>query len=995
MFRRKKDRTIFHVIVIPMISIFIIFILLIIGMLNMGGVFSKLDENAQGMFSQQLENRSNFLTNDMLTNWTHVEDTVEEINSIVELKLSNGEIALSDFDDLNKCELLLNEIDDKIINLMYSNRVTGAFVIINTHSLNDINITDQVPGIYFRDIDPTVVSSKYKDDILTQRAPESVVVSGAFNKDTDWQPYFSYEDSIGREFFSKPFMAAYSDTNSPDSSEYGYWTTEPYSLSGDDKTALAFSVPLILEDGTVYGVMGIELLTDYIQTLLPYSELLDDDKGSYLLTVATEDSDELNPVVLSSKYLDTDDLISNNDLNLKYDVNQEVLRESELYFLDIRNLDVYSDEGPYGLEDWYLVAIADKETMFVFSQQIRMILFNATLLALVMGFVTLFIVSYRFSKPIVKLSKEVKDAEMEKVMPVLSDTGIREIDQFSSSITKLGSEVIKSSTRLLNIINMASVDIGGYEILGDSDEIYVTKNFFPMLGMSDVDVTNLTKQEFLNKLEWIRSNMQHLVSERGDYIYAVPQGEGGLRYYRSEQKRHGKGYIGLLEDVTASVVEKNRIEHERDCDGLTGLYNGQGFRRKAKEILEDSYRAKCSAFLMMDLDNLKNLNDSYGHGFGDKYIKSTAKCFEDNVPTGDLCGRISGDEFCILFHGYDNKDDILEKIEYLYECMKNVTFNTPNGEIKRLSVSGGVVFYPEDSTDLTTLMKYADFAMYKSKTSSKGSYSEFNHEAFMEKSRQNQMRVDFNHLLEKRKVNYHFQPIFNAWDGSVYAYEALMRVGIPSLRSPLTVIDLAREADKLNDIEEITMFCSTECFKKLRENNKIYPGTKMFVNSIANACMSEANASRYNEIYGHLQEDIVVEITESEHLNLEYLEKKRKAKGFNGRFALDDYGSGYNNEINLLELNPHYVKLDISIVRDIDKSEDKRQIVTNVIDYAHERNMLVVAEGIETAEELKTCMKLGSDLLQGYFLARPNEIPDDISEEALKVIEMFRAENPI
>jgi len=107
-------------------------------------------------------------------------------------------------------------------------------------------------------------------------------------------------------------------------------------------------------------------------------------------------------------------------------------------------------------------------------------------------------------------------------------------------------------------------------------------------------------------------------------------------------------------------------------------------------------------------------------------------------------------------------------------------------------------------------------------------------------------------------------------------------------------------------------------------------------------------------------------------------------------FALDDYGSGYNTEINLLELHPYFIKVDISIVRDIDSDYNKQQIVNNIVTYAHKRDMLVVAEGLETAKELEMVLELGVDLLQGYFLARPGETPPAISEDALRIIREHR-----
>ena len=131
------------------------------------------------------------------------------------------------------------------------------------------------------------------------------------------------------------------------------------------------------------------------------------------------------------------------------------------------------------------------------------------------------------------------------------------------------------------------------------------------------------------------------------------------------------------------------------------------------------------------------------------------------------------------------------------------------------------------------------------------------------------------------------------------------------------------------------------------------------------------------------------DITEQEFLSKEALERKT-SKGFLGAVALDDYGSGYNSEKSLLALSPKYIKVDMVIIRDIDTDIDKQQIVANIVKYAHQRGMYIVAEGVETAEELKKVLELEVDLLQGYYLSRPAATPGAINPDALKIIEENR-----
>ena len=129
------------------------------------------------------------------------------------------------------------------------------------------------------------------------------------------------------------------------------------------------------------------------------------------------------------------------------------------------------------------------------------------------------------------------------------------------------------------------------------------------------------------------------------------------------------------------------------------------------------------------------------------------------------------------------------------------------------------------------------------------------------------------------------------------------------------------------------------------------------------------------------------EITEEEAIDREAMETKRHAPGFSGMFALDDYGSGYSNEGSLLELSPRFIKVDLTIIRGIDTDPDKQQIVQNIVAYAHPRSMQIIAEGVETAEELKKVLELGVDGLQGYFLAKPANIPTRIAPAARQIIE--------
>ena len=419
---------------------------------------------------------------------------------------------------------------------------------------------------------------------------------------------------------------------------------------------------------------------------------------------------------------------------------------------------------------------------------------------------------------------------------------------------------------------------------------------------------------------------------------------------------------------------------------LTGLYNRRAFDARAKKLFRMPEKLGHAALLMMDMDNLKQINDTFGHDWGDRYINLAGQCFAQTLPQNTICARMSGDEFIVLFYGYDRRDEIRQVLNRISEAMKERTALLPNGDTMRISISGGIAWYPENGRDLATLKKYADFAMYQVKHESKGEMGEFDIGAYNQEVYAAQLRREFLQMLRENSADYHFQPIFSAHTGRVEAYEALMRVKMQLLNSPLTVMKLAREMDKLYEVERLTAFKATSTFMMMQNRGRLHRNTKLFLNSIASSSLTDADVAEFKAQFAELLNNLVIEITEEEEIDREALERKRRAMGDQGALALDDWGSGYSNSNSLLELSPDYIKVDITIICDIDTDADKQQLVKDIVEYAHGRGMKIVAEGIETEAELRKVIELGVDLLQGYFLAKPAASPSEIAPQALSVI---------
>ena len=986
----RPERTVFHNIFATMMLVMAVELLMATVSILAVNVTGKLNENAKDLLTMRVRNRASYVQ-DILQNAEDLGQLSEQINATTQQMLQSGDISLDTLDNSSEqSDALLVALAPQLLDTLRAKQVTGIFIMLNTHDLDTCEVGKKMPGIYLRDLDPDARPSERNSDLLLERASATVVKELGIGTDKGWQPAFPYQGNTKGGILRSVFQAAYKDGASLSAENYGRWTTNSYCLAGDDRHAIAYSMPLILPDGTVYGVVGVELLTDYLQTKLPFTELDEDKAGTYFI-VTTTDAQTESTLTLRKTVTSGEDLAAADAplgvLNCRLGEDGNWLElNGKRYYMVLEQLQVYNRNAPFAGEKWYLAGAMEQSVLLAFSDRMRKVLLGTIVVTLVLSVLGSLLVSARLASPINHLYREVIDAQEKKTFPRLSRTAIREVDRFAETITELNKELVTNSTKFLRIMDMASVEIGGYELRTDTGSVFVTDNFFSLLGMPEIQGTQLSVRRFEEVLKGIREKNTGAHTAEGDELLTIQQPDG-VRYIMLRSTIEGHAKIGLAEDVTATVLERKRIEHERDYDILTGLYNRQAFNRVCTELFAAPERMGVAALMMMDLDNLKHINDTYGHDWGDQYIRRTGQCLRDNTPAGTVCARLSGDEFLVLFCGYRSRDAVREKIDRLTNAMQQSVALLPSGNALHISLSGGIAWYPDDGQDWETLKKYADFAMYQVKHSDKGRVEEFdigvyNREAYAERTRR-----EFRQLLSNAQVFYCFQPIFSARSGRVIAYEALMRSDLPTLRSPATIMKLAREQGALYEIERITFTKALETFDSLCRAGSVSGDAMLFVNSIANTCLSHEDGKYIDNHWHELCHRMVVEITEEEEIDYEALERKRNAPGFSGMFALDDYGSGYSNENTLLQLAPRFVKVDITIIRGIDTSPDKQQILRNVVAYAHPRSMKIVAEGVETAAELRTVIELGTDLLQGYFLARPAIVPGAIAPEAVAIIQ--------
>lgn len=418
-----------------------------------------------------------------------------------------------------------------------------------------------------------------------------------------------------------------------------------------------------------------------------------------------------------------------------------------------------------------------------------------------------------------------------------------------------------------------------------------------------------------------------------------------------------------------------RMADMQTRDALTGIYNSHGFIREVTERYLDNPQNRSMILVAFDIGRLRSINEAFGHDEGDAALIALADIIKSSASVDDVCARYGSDEFlCAIF--------TMEDCEYIvYNLLNSVSasvrnHNTLYDKPYTLVVNHAyAVGKPENADEVNLLVKTAT-ERKQAKKDGRGGISK-NAGQNAEDLRDYQ---DFCRLVENNQFRYVFQPIVNARSGEIYGYEALMRSGGDIQLSPLRIIDLATKFNRLSDIEHATFH---NVPKLVEENHERLKGRKVFINSIISAALSAEEASELIEIHRKVARQIVVEVTEqtaTSHVRYTRIADFLRQSGI--EMAIDDYGTGYANTSRIIDCIPDYVKIDRSLITGIHFDYRKQHFVTNIIKYAHDNGFKALAEGVENASELKAVIRMGIDLIQGYYTARPSyEIVDKISKK--------------
>ncbi len=456
----------------------------------------------------------------------------------------------------------------------------------------------------------------------------------------------------------------------------------------------------------------------------------------------------------------------------------------------------------------------------------------------------------------------------------------------------------------------------------------------------------------------------------------IQEGPGGKKMVKvtADVVYRDDSIVGAVQDYTSRILAQIKREDEKELDPLTRLYTRNAFMHRAEEAIAKD-EGKVGVMFYIDLGDVGIVNHSFGHEYGDLYIKRAAEHIRLTFPSRSLVARIYGDELLAFDYGLMEKDDgYAEKIA---KELSEARVTMPNGEVKKAEATCGYAWYTADSDSIEQLVGFAYNALREAKKSGRGTALSFDRRAYFNTVSHIRKHQAFDALVDKNLLHYEFQPIVDVRGGRIFAYEALMRPDMEEFHSPLDVLSAARGCGKLQKVEELT---HTNVFEWIASNEHALNGRKIFFNTIPNQFVLDDEHPELLKLFMRYGRHTVMEITEEEPISSSFLDNKAHiVRKFSGNIALDDYGVGYSNNNVLLLLTPGFVKIDMSLISNIHQLERKKLLVENIVGYCKKMGVKTIAEGVEEIGEAEEVVKMGVDYVQGYYIARPGPKIDEPS----------------
>jgi len=600
-------------------------------------------------------------------------------------------------------------------------------------------------------------------------------------------------------------------------------------------------------------------------------------------------------------------------------------------------------------QTWQLLTIVPKELLYAKSSAMlkRLILIY---LLLILG-----IAAGSFAYAKLKLSE--KEAE--------------EDQRLSSSVFESASEAIMVSDAEKKIlsINSAFTQITGYgreEVLGKSTDILCSdkhNSFFYKEIWDFVEKNGQWQGELWSR----RKNGKAYPEWRS--ISSVKDECGQIVQYTS-----------LFSDITERKENEAKLHYQAYHDPLTTLPNRILFVERLLHSIKLARRNERKvALLFLDLDHFKQVNDTFGHPKGDEILKQVANRLVECVRETDTVARSGGDEFMVVLSNISGKSEAGNIAGKMLEKLKTPFYL--DGQEVFLGLSIGISLAPDDSDDVTILLKQADMAMYQSKKKGRNTASFFSEKMEKKAKERTLLEWDLRRALSGHEFLLHYQPVVDLATLKTVSFEALIRWQHPK-RGLVLPEDFIPLAEKSELISQIGAWVLMKACKQMKEWQMRYGLDASIAVNVSSRTFKSSNLwaalSRALEESGLNPDALTLEITERLMLdtNEASMKKLKTIKDVGIHLSVDDFGTGYSSLTQLSRYPSDVLKIDKSFISGLASDPRKKPVVEAIIRMGQSMGMKIVAEGIETYEELLLLRELGCDEAQGYYFSKPLSATD-------------------
>jgi diguanylate cyclase (GGDEF)-like protein/PAS domain S-box-containing protein len=559
---------------------------------------------------------------------------------------------------------------------------------------------------------------------------------------------------------------------------------------------------------------------------------------------------------------------------------------------------------------------------------------------------------------------------------------------------RIASEVIDSMSEAVSVTDL------------DFNFVAVNRAFTRMFGYQETDV--LTRPASI--LNSTQHSQEHYDAMRqaflasghwhGELWQKRKNGEEFLSWIEVSEVRDAAGrrthYVGVTNDITERKRAEQELRYLANYDTLTGLPNRALLgERLAHAVMRARRTSRKVAVLFLDMDRFKHVNDSMGHAIGDRVLKAVGERLRSSVRDGATVARLGGDEFTVVLEDIHHGDEA-EKIAAELLDVFSEPLDLESGQQVVISPSIGISLYPDHAQVPTDLVKYADTAMYQAKEAGRNMYMLYTPAMDAVARQRAGMLGGLRLALERNELSIVYQPMLDLDAGSIVGVEALLRWTSEEFGEvpPGVFIPLAEETGLIERIGEFVLYQA--CAQLVAWERNGLPSIRMSVNLSALQLLRDELTQHLCEVLAEFNltpQQVELELTESvlmanPELAIHTLDRLHS---LGVSIAIDDFGTGYSSLSYLKRLPIDTLKIDRSFVGDITTDPDDEAITKTIISMAHSLDLNVIAEGVETLEQLEYLHEHGCDAIQGHWLSPP--LPPDVCFTFIR--EFQRSRSPV